>query len=43
MDHEPDIERRYGFHRILTLVSGDDTHGIDQRASPRSGRVASGA
>ncbi len=31
MDREPDIERRYGFHRVLVLVSGDDMHEIDRR------------
>ena len=31
MDGEPDIERRYGFHRILALVSGADTTEVDRR------------
>jgi predicted acylesterase/phospholipase RssA len=31
MDREPDIERRYGFHRILALISGSDTTEVDQR------------
>ena len=31
MDNEPDIERRYGFHRILAIVSGVDSKDIDER------------
>jgi NTE family protein len=31
MDQEPDIERRYGFHRIVALVSGPDGPEIDRR------------
>jgi len=31
MDNEPDIERRYGFHRILAVVSGADSKDIDER------------
>jgi predicted acylesterase/phospholipase RssA len=38
MDHEPDIERRYGFHRILALVSGDESHGTDQRIATLGAR-----
>ena len=29
MDEEPDIELRYGFHRILTLISGPDSTRVD--------------
>lgn len=29
MDAEPDIELRYGFHRILTLISGPDSARVD--------------
>jgi len=31
MDNEPDIERRYGFHRILAIVSGGNSKEIDDR------------
>jgi predicted acylesterase/phospholipase RssA len=31
MDEEPDLERRYGFHRIVALVSGHDSPEVDQR------------
>lgn len=31
LDREPDIERRYGFHRIVVLVSGDDAAEVDTR------------
>jgi len=31
MDSEPDVERRYGFHRILAVVSGSDSKDIDER------------
>ena len=29
MDEEPDIELRYGFHRILALISGPDSGRVD--------------
>ena len=29
LDHAEDVEQRYGFHRIVVLVSGPDTHRID--------------
>ncbi|MDH3656400.1 MAG: hypothetical protein OEN21_19240, partial [Myxococcales bacterium] len=29
LDHDEDIEQRYGFHRIVVLVSGPDAHRID--------------
>jgi predicted acylesterase/phospholipase RssA len=38
MDQEPDIERRYGFHRILTLVSGHDLREIDSRIATLGAR-----
>ncbi|MCZ7650431.1 MAG: patatin-like phospholipase family protein [Thermoanaerobaculia bacterium] len=31
MDREPDIERRYGFHRIFALVSGPDPIEVDRQ------------
>lgn len=31
MDQEPDVERRYGFHRIVALVAGPDVPELDQR------------
>lgn len=30
MDAEPDIELRYGFHRILALISGPDSARVDE-------------
>lgn len=30
MDAEPDIELRYGFHRILVLISGPDARRVDE-------------
>jgi len=30
MDAEPDIELRYGFHRILALISGPDSSRVDE-------------
>ncbi|MGB5416019.1 MAG: patatin-like phospholipase family protein [Polyangiales bacterium] len=29
LDHDEDIEQRYGFHRIVVLVSGPDAHRLD--------------
>ncbi len=31
MDREPDVERRYGFHKIVALVSGDVAPEVDAR------------
>ncbi len=42
MDHEPDIERRYGFHRILALVSGDNSYDTDQRIATLGARGVGG-
>ncbi len=30
LDHSEDVEQRYGFHRIVVLMSGPDPHRIDQ-------------
>lgn len=30
MDAEPDVELRYGFHRILALISGPDSTSVDE-------------
>ena len=30
MDEEHDVERRYGFHRILTMISGPDSVEVDR-------------
>ena len=38
MDQEPDVERRYGFHRIMVLVSGDDSPEIDSRIAALGAR-----
>ena len=38
MDHEPDIERRYGFHRIVALVSGPDALEVDRRIATLGAR-----
>jgi len=38
MDGEPDIERRYGFHRILALVSGRDPAELDRRIAMLAAR-----
>jgi predicted acylesterase/phospholipase RssA len=38
MDREPDIERRYGFHRILALVSGVDSVELDTRIATLGSR-----
>ena len=38
MDQEPDVERRYGFHRIMALVSGDDSPEIDSRIATLGAR-----
>ncbi len=38
MDREPDIERRYGFHRILVLVSGADVLEVDSQIATLGGR-----
>ena len=41
MDSEADIERRYGFHASVALVSGDVTRRKSTRASRPSARTAS--
>lgn len=38
MDQEPDVERRYGFHRIIVLVSGPDVPEVDQRIATLGAR-----
>lgn len=38
MDREPDIERRYGFHRVCVLVSGDDPFEVDRRIAQLGAR-----
>jgi predicted acylesterase/phospholipase RssA len=38
MDREPDIERRYGFHKILALVSGDEAPEVDARIATLGAR-----
>lgn len=38
MDREPDIERRYGFHRIAVLVSGSDALEVDSRIATLGAR-----
>ena len=38
MDREPDIERRYGFHRIVALVSGPDQPRLDQQIATLGAR-----
>jgi predicted acylesterase/phospholipase RssA len=38
MDQEPDIEYRYGFHRIAVLLSGDDPLEIDRRITALGAR-----
>ena len=38
MDREPDIERRYGFHRILVLVSGADALEVDSEIATLGAR-----
>ena len=38
MDQEPDIERRYGFHRIVALVSGDVAPEVDARIATLGAR-----
>jgi NTE family protein len=38
MDQEPDIERRYGFHRIVALVSGDVAPEVDRRIAALGAR-----
>jgi predicted acylesterase/phospholipase RssA len=30
LDHTEDVEQRYGFHRIVVLMSGPDSHRVDQ-------------
>jgi predicted acylesterase/phospholipase RssA len=30
LDHAEDLERRYGFHRIVVLVAGPDPEGVDK-------------
>lgn len=37
MDGESDIERRYGFHRIVALISGPDAHEVDERIARLGG------
>jgi predicted acylesterase/phospholipase RssA len=38
MDEEHDVERRYGFHRILAMVSGNDSVEIDRMIATFGGR-----
>jgi predicted acylesterase/phospholipase RssA len=38
MDREPDIERRYGFHKIVALVSGDVAPDVDARIATLGSR-----
>ena len=38
MDREPDIERRYGFHKIVALVSGDVAPEVDARIATLGSR-----
>lgn len=38
MDSEPDIERRYGFHRIVAMVSGPDQPDLDQQIATLGAR-----
>jgi predicted acylesterase/phospholipase RssA len=38
MDQEPDLERRYGFHRIVTMVSGHDSSEVDARIAALGAR-----
>jgi len=38
MDREPDIERRYGFHKIVALVSGDVAPEVDARIAALGAR-----
>ena len=38
MDNEADIERRYGFHRIIALVSGGDSREVDTRIATLGAR-----
>jgi predicted acylesterase/phospholipase RssA len=38
MDREPDLERRYGFHRIVALVSGHDSPEVDARIAALGAR-----
>jgi NTE family protein len=38
MDAEPDIERRYGFHKIVALVSGDVAPEVDARIATLGSR-----
>lgn len=38
MDREPDIERRYGFHRVIALVSGPDMSELDHRIATLGAR-----
>lgn len=40
MDKEPDIERRYGFHRVVVLVSGPDALEVDRRIAVLGARGA---
>jgi predicted acylesterase/phospholipase RssA len=40
MDQETDIERRYGFHRIVALVSGPDALEVDRRIAVLGARGA---
>ena len=38
MDEEHDVERRYGFHRILAMVSGPDSIEVDRMITTLGGR-----
>ena len=38
MDEEHDVERRYGFHRILAMVSGSDSPEVDRMITTLGGR-----
>ncbi len=38
MDAEPDVELRYGFHRILALISGRDSAQVDELIRRLGGR-----
>jgi predicted acylesterase/phospholipase RssA/CheY-like chemotaxis protein len=38
MDHEVDLERRYGFHRVVALVSGHDSPEVDGRIATLGSR-----
>ncbi len=38
MDEENDVERRFGFHRILTMISGRDPMEVDRMMTALGGR-----